>query len=471
MHFAYDVRNIKGFIFESNYLRIAAGASFLIKDFEKELQEELKDLVKFIHAAGGTGFGIVKDGASEEKIYEEFDKLKEKYLFDHPIVRKVIKDEEMNQVTFEKKDGELLEEPKVKGFGADLTKVFFLMALEKDSFRAPRVVEIPDGDRCMSCGKRIGKHSEVIGDEKVLICDVCYEKLKIADEKKREGITYNFKEISSKLGNGEKGYMGVFYADGNSMGDIYLDFESEENYKKFSEAVLDFAESVRKEIANLAKSQGKKIASPIFGGDDIMIFMPPEMLWEALKKFDEMEKNWDFHVKDKERKVTFSIGAAVIPEDFPLKFIFEVLSDLQKKAKERRAKEYDKENNFIAFRYFDSMDFEASKVINKEPIELSIGNGMKFEEFKKLVELSHRLKNKNAPKGKLRLLREIAIASDHEDEFEISAKYFLIRSLDDMDLTDKVLDKASNKLLGDLLEVHSALDDWGWKCEESSNSD
>ena len=257
------------------------------------------------------------------------------------------------------------------------------------------------------------------------------------------------------------------------MGDIYLGFESEEDYRDFSNAVLDFAENVRKEIASLAESQDKKIASPIFGGDDIMIFMPPEMLWEALKKFDEMEKKGDFHVKDKDgnkRKVTFSIGAAILPEDFPLKFIFEVLSDLQKKAKERRAKENDEENSFIALRYFDSMDFEASKVINKEPIEISIGNGMKFEEFKNLVKLAFKLENKDVPNGKLGLLREIAIASDHEDEFEISAKYFLLRSVDDTKLTNEVINVASEKLLGDLLEVHSALDDWGWKCEKGSNS-
>jgi len=425
LYFVYDVRGIKKFIFESLEFKAVIGASELLRKFDEELREKLKGKVDF-YGGGGTGFGKLKDPSYKNEVESIFKDLVKEKLLGHTVIYDFVDENSFEDKEFQ---GKLQSAAKLGNFGKTMSKLFFALNLKKTRFDTYKdsigiIAQIPKDKLCPSCMKR-----EKISD----YCEVCSKKIEMGKETKNDSVKFtpNLTDISECIKGQSKGYIAVFYADGNSLGDIYLSFDRIEDYEKFTRELSTAIEDARVSLPQ--KVYGGKeciVASPLTGGDDLMLFVSPSKLIPLIEEFvNFMDKRLENIGSS--RKITFSIGAVILPAETPLNLIFEAVEELQDKAKESHQKALEdgtkEEDHYIALRYLTESSFTPHIEEDYPSAKIVYGKGISYKEFEMVKNIAENYA-KAGLKSKINTIKDMIRSSDSASELEISTIYFLGRA-------------------------------------------
>ncbi|HNW47079.1 MAG TPA: hypothetical protein PLB79_00195 [Thermotogota bacterium] len=414
--FAYDVQSIHSFLFESLEFKAIAGASRLIDKFDESMKLNSSESCECLFAGGGNGLFIIKHRS--DSLQQAFEKNKAQFLFDHPVV----------SVEFEIEDWPPKTTPfppwfQCKGLenSGDFPKIYSRVALEleKQKQRVTCQLTSPKTLRnlCPLCGNREIDSNSRYNDD--LICEVCSGKIEEAKSIEDKKVTFNLEEISrslTKKGEREEGYLGVIYGDGNSLGNVYQKMNTPMEFSELS-ALL------RREILGAIQEATKSLtryAVPLLGGDDFLMIVPPERVFYVLhaleKKLSRLQA---------ERKITFSFGLAVLPTTIPLKFIFQIVEDLQDEAK--KANKSDPKahgEHCAAFRYLDTPFFGA---MGGAEGKIQYGVGMSTFQLWSLFETARKMRKQEVTKGVFSKLEQLFLKSGSK-AFTLNGFYYLMRN-------------------------------------------
>ncbi|MFQ3549236.1 MAG: hypothetical protein SNJ70_05750 [Armatimonadota bacterium] len=188
-------------------------------------------------------------------------------------------------------------------------------------------------------------------------------------EKKKERFKGDdiLKEVAGSIGdsiehfnNNNKGedskndWMAIVHADGNGLGQIFLNFKKasekkEGNYweklKRFSDALDDCTKQAFIEAIKVINTETKSVPL-ILGGDDLTVICPGnyaiDFTKEFLLKFKELTKdnNAINYVKDLENGVSACAGIALIKPHYPFSAAYSIAEDLIKSAKKVKEKSF-----------------------------------------------------------------------------------------------------------------------------------
>lgn len=425
---SYDVDSIKSYIFAPDEFQKIIGGSVLIRQFDEEIAENLKDLAVRIFSGGGSGMFLV----SKQNCERTKETIVETFKNKVPGASITVVSEELSKIkeffgcssqnrTALVSDFKIPTEPTFYG-------VFSYMASKmgrekRNKVRTSEVLVNANQEPCEICG--VGK------PENGRVCRACIEKgnavenLKFGSgkglfESLWKTMSLNLNEIATKSSEGQRGWLGVIYGDGNNLGKIYKQINIASEYAKFSE---NLEKAILKAVENVAKQWHlyKKFAAPILGGDDLMLLVPADRVFNVLESLIS-ELSTDEFLKSKD--ITFSFGVAVVPSTLPVRFIFELAQKLLKSAKESSYANQRK-GFHVAYRFLEMGVFKPKTLFKVgERIYSNLGCGMKYDEFKKL--LNEVVSLKNARKRNL-LYKLLSVLETEPAEAIINAYYFCAR--------------------------------------------
>lgn len=283
---------------------------------------------------------------------------------------------------------------------------------------------------CLSCHKKREKDKEIkkkikqILDQKLILPvenrhDV-WERLlpELMESPEYDAISKDRPEDFSTIGelSSPKGYMGLIYADGDSMGDKLERLNSIDKIKEFSETIDDaIFKAVLHAIQTHLKPKEGYFPFDILmlGGDDLVMVTTAEQaistaitVMEKFKEFTEPLANKLF----KEEGLSLSVGVVIAHAKFPIRHFLKLSENLIKSAKKKGKGKI----HFQVISASNSMDFETEfkprKVIeNKKTIEYypSLRPYHPYQ-LTQLTEKIQLLKSSNFPCNKLQAFRESA---------------------------------------------------------------
>lgn len=315
---------------------------------------------------------------------------------------------------------------------------------------------------CDSCGEQYASHS-VTSPESELLCGSCKNKRdkndkikadiqavisgkakgamehklwhRLLRDLKAEGYKMTKKnrpEDFDDLGemSNPKNYMGLIYADGDSMGKALEELNNLDEVKQFSEVVDDaIYQAVREAICASLPPGDKYFPFDILmlGGDDLVMVTTAHKTIEVSMKI--AEKFSEFTQKGLSKFLTLSIGAAIVHTTFPFSSLLTLAEGALKFAKKEAAKRkrHGRETskggliNFIVVSNSNSLDFETyhSETLNDEGQNLyRTIRPYSLSDMRHIVETIRCLKRKNFPRGKLKGLRDSIFQSRNQSFLE-----------------------------------------------------
>lgn len=180
-------------------------------------------------------------------------------------------------------------------------------------------------ERCDACGDWEAQNTGRDG-EQVCLCDICYSKLKVRNSERieipfhntikklcgfngiiicKEGVNpdgsddylrvsypgndvslVDFKTLADKSSPG--GYMGVFYADGNSMGELLSRCDTLESYRDLSGNISKTSKDALKTAKDKVESlYQERFNCQVFigGGDDLLAVLPADQALKFAEEF------------------------------------------------------------------------------------------------------------------------------------------------------------------------------------------
>lgn len=462
-YFAYDVRGIKDFIFESNEFRCIHGASRLLDDFDRCTQKALKNFgLTCIFAGGGTGLFEIPENADTEKdkIKEQIENIRAKYLMDHHVEYVFVDPDTVQTSLYPGAHLDTIDNFDENNYSKFFTRIALKLNKEKNRFKPQGEIRVKK--LCGLCGRREVSETIKVADEEGYqekqVCEMCYKKFNRAKQEaeQEKGQLFSLNDISecsarssSDQESEKAGYIAVIYGDGNSFGNIYKTFaitNDFEEYRTFSKDLKQFTDDCRALLTRTAK----RYVAPLLGGDDILVFLPPSQVFDTLNALVREISGRRFGGHE----LTFSFGIAVVPSTLPLKFIFNTAQNLLKAAKRRR---YEINKGFaISFRYLKS--FELNPCTEVENI--SFGEGFTKEEFDRILEIHssfHEMLQNRSTINKIYQI--VSLQRENRAATKITLEYFLYRaSPKDTDVSELVrflLNLRNNKYvhLGTFLDV------------------
>lgn len=188
----------------------------------------------------------------------------------------------------------------------------------------------------------------------------------------REGYPMTGKERPEDFGDlGEmsepKNYMGLIYADGDSMGKVLEALCNLNNVKQFSKVVDDaIYQAVREAILAYLPPGGKYFPFDILmlGGDDLVMVTTAHKVLEVSMKIT--ERFSELTEAGLGKRLTLSVGVAIAHAKFPFSSLLKLAEQALKFAKKeavkrkRRGQKVEKEGliNFIVVSNSNSLDFD-----------------------------------------------------------------------------------------------------------------
>ncbi|HOO73925.1 MAG TPA: hypothetical protein PLS66_01410 [Tepiditoga sp.] len=457
--FSYDVDSIKNYIFSSNEFKAIMGASYIVKEFDSFISKESK--VKGYHVVnciGGTGlFLISKNEVSQlkELIESSFKKiviggtLTTSWCDFWPF-------ELINGLETKGNDSVVNELDKLfdfkfndtgknkYGFSSVFSKLASKMRDEKNSKLKEFKTVTSDLEICESCLTYPASEKVYLHDEKKYFCSYCKEKydkgkeilkLGIKDEKNTE-FSDDFMHITKKEIYDEENWMAVIYIDGNSLGKIYSNINTEKDYveisKKIEEATVgSVAETVRK------YELSRKFAALILGGDDILLFVPCDIAVNFFIDLSETLKN-----NYKEIGISFCGSLLFVKNSLPLKMIFEASEKLLKSAK--KAYYNGKKNEcYVASRVLYENTSEPVEKIKVGMFEEILGEGETLSDFIFFTDMISKIS-----KEEKNLIRKYSAFTEEVYEIaELNFNYYYSKekekfiNIDEKTLKNKILFK------------------------------
>lgn len=210
--------------------------------------------------------------------------------------------------------------------------------------------------RCDGCGVRAAEKPWQFEDRSDWLCAPCYhhrqrgrlERRWLEKEKPELETAESINDIVGP--EAERGYIAVIYADANGMGQMLFAMERMADYALFSQTVTEVFDTVIADIVQGFNLKGRYQA-PILGGDDLLLLVPAGKAAEIVASLRERVKaqfstRADALPPAQEtvagllRQITLSVGFAIVPAHFNIRFSVDYAEALLRRAKEAR---YDSE--------------------------------------------------------------------------------------------------------------------------------
>ncbi len=447
--FSYDVDSIKNYVFSSSEFKAIIGASKLVSDFDVIANNFLENENSYvIHAVGGTGLAIV---LSEElhRIEQELIKAFEENVPGGFLTTSSV-DFYPSELIYGLKKEELEEEKLEQQFGIkfnNLTKepsfyrLFSLLASKMREKKNSKQIEMkritPEFHICESCNTYPAFYTLPVAADinepgEIRICEACKKKIEVGEEKiKKDHFASSLLKIDTKADEEQlSDWLGVIYIDGNNLGKLYSRIQTDQEYIKVSENIERASINAVNQVIEQMKLKDK-YASPILGGDDIMLFVPSRLAIDIYFKLDEILTKEFRNIDGKGNGISYCGSILFCKKTMPLKIIFEASNSLLKEAKSAYYNNFqkgEKEKNYIATRVLwgNSTEVKTTEYFgtNKEIKEI-IGEAMEFEEFKRYYNLLKRLSNEEVTflQKAAKLMNEIAPVA------KLNVNYFFTKNI------------------------------------------
>jgi hypothetical protein len=307
---AGEIIKIHNYLLKAPQLRYLTGGSLLLETFSKNivipLANKIDSSAKGVRSSAAGRFMIEFDDNKKAETFLKIVKFTANRLFGQGSLLVCGPLNKSNGIVKEISDK--LEGMKVSGAKVSISA--------NHSFQYVQ--------RCSACGswdavkfKRFDRD-----EEPALLCNICYKKLEarnyekitiefpdgyhikgiIIDKEanpsevdflqvtyalnKYEDYSDKSKDFKDMVKDTKTGYIGVFYADGNTMGELISKCDTPEKYVEFSNKITDSTEDAL-ESAVLSASVNGKFPGKIFikGGDDILVVLPAEQSIVFAEKF------------------------------------------------------------------------------------------------------------------------------------------------------------------------------------------
>ncbi|GAB4405959.1 MAG: hypothetical protein Kow00123_18420 [Anaerolineales bacterium] len=260
-----------------------------------------------------------------------------------------------------------------------------MRAAKMSKATAPFYEAHPFGKRCERCGKRMATTEQKIGADTELLCPICALR---ADRgrKRGEGIRGRFNEefwhahgtdrpaqqpqdLRELVKSAKRKYLALLYADGNDIGALLQRLGSKEQYREASKALT---EGTRAAVFGALEAVcGDALQASDFwpfdivniGGDDVTVLVQAGYAWEVavefLKRFeDEVNRRlrealnpWPAGLPD---KITVSCGIAVAEANYPIRYLYDLVTDVLKRAKKAAKREKVAPRSAVTFLWLPS---------------------------------------------------------------------------------------------------------------------
>ncbi len=378
-----DTDAIKEYVFETSSLPQIRGGSQLLVECEAEVTKRIEQLGggKIYCSGGSFLFKVPADKAEEVK------KVIEKLYLDRTLVATVTVVYEQNSLprplTNSLPDGwarRLWDAHREAQQSGDFARrVAFLSARVREAKVQKREVPFfeafPFGRRCESCGKRVAlkevpryePREEEITPERVALCQVCLRRhrkgVRGTEDQARGRFNqafWNFASPQAKqppdldhlVKSARRTYIALLYADGNDIGRLLQQVQSENEFKALSEALEKGTQQALFEALRevcgpeLRKSEDYWPFEIVnIGGDDVTLLIQAGYAWEVavkfLQRFEEEIKaritasdGLGYWPQAWPERITASCGIAIADVKYPVRYLELLANDLLKQAKQ-----------------------------------------------------------------------------------------------------------------------------------------
>ena len=446
---SFDTDRIKEYVFATGKLKEIRGASAILDELNRQdMVEKGRDFsAEKIYANGGSGMFTVSENSIEPLIQA----VEREYCI------KTLTGSVTSAVTdlpdnFTNRDD-------VKPY---LRTLGYRLRLKKDGKAVNQpLVTHPFLRTCDSCGEQYASHS-VMDPESELLCGSCKNKRdknngiradieaiisgkineyvehklwhRLLHDLKEKGYDLTGKnrpEDFNSLGemSNPRNYMGLIYADGDSMGKELGQLGNLDEVKQFSQ-VVDNAiyQAVQEAIIEYMPPSDKYFPFDILllGGDDLVMVTTAhkaiEVSLKIAEKFSELTRT------DLGRSLKLSVGVAIAHTTFPFSSLLELAEQGLKFAKKeatkrkRRGQEDAPEGliNFVVESNSNSLDFDAyhretlSYEYRKNQYLYRTLRPYRSTDLRYIIETTRCLKRNSFPRGKLKGLQNAVFQSRNQ---------------------------------------------------------
>ena len=443
---SFDTDRIKEYVFATGKLKEIRGASAILDELNRQdmVEKGRNFSAEKIYANGGSGMFTVSETSTEALIQAV---EREYYLktLTGSITSAVtdLPDDFTNQDNVKpylrtlgyrlrlKKDGKAVNQP--------LVTHPFLRTCDScgEQYASQSVTELEPELLCGSCKNKRDKNNEIRADIEAIISGEINEYVehklwhRLLHDLRGEGYELTGKnrpEDFNSLGemSNPKNYMGLIYADGDSMGKELEQLGNLDEVKQFSQ-VVDNAiyQAVQAAIIEYLPPGDKEFPFDILllGGDDLVMVTTAhkaiEVSLKIAEKFSELTKT------DLGRSLKLSVGVAIAHTTFPFSSLLQLAEQALKFAKKeaakrkRRGQEEATEGliNFIVESNSNSLDFDTyhSETLIGEDHKISRTlRPYSLTDLRYIVETIRYLKAENFPHGKLKGLQNAVFQSRNQ---------------------------------------------------------
>lgn len=444
---SFDTDRIKEYVFATGKLKEIRGASAILDELNRlDMVAKAEEFhAEKIFADGGSGMFIVPETSAESLIHA----IEKEY-------RLRTQTGSITSATMELPDN-FTNQDDVRGY---LQTLAYRLRLKKDEnalhqpilthpflrtcdscgdqYASQSITEPERELLCRSCEHKRGKNREIQRDIKGVTSGTAKEDLKhklwyrLLGELAREGYEMQGKSRPEDFGDlGEmsepKNYMGLIYADGDSMGKVFELLENLDKVKQFSKSI-DGAiyQAVHEAILEYLKPSDRNAYFPfdilMLGGDDLVMVTTADKALEVSMKISERFSELTEAYLD--QSLTLSVGVAIAHTKFPFSSLLRLAEQALKFSKKEAVKRKRSGQgitegliNFIVVNNSNSLDFDAyyKNTLSDEDSNLyRTLRPYSIKDLQYVIKTIRFLKAKGFPRGKLNGLRDSVFQSRNQ---------------------------------------------------------
>lgn len=436
---SFDTDRIKEYVFATGRLREIRGASAILDELNRlDMVEKSREFqAETIYANGGSGMFTVPETSADafiQAIEKEYRLRTRTGSITSAVTQLPLGF--TNQDDIQPHLQTLMYRLRVKKDGNAehqnlLTHPFLRTCDSCGEAYASQNVRDPEPELlCGSCKGKREKNQEIQDDIAGVVSGEAEEDLdyklwhRLLGNLAREGYPMTGKDRPQDFNDlGEMSepanYMGLIYADGDSMGKVLERLSDLDAVKKFSQVVDDaIYGSVQQAILTYLPPGNKYFPFDILmlGGDDLVMVTTADKAVEVSMKIT--EKFSELTQKCFDERLTLSVGIAIAHASFPFSSLLNLAEQALKFAKKQAVKRKRRGQqinegliNFIVVNNANSLDFDSyyEQTLRAEERNIHLYRTLRpytLTDLRYIIETIHGLKRERFPRGKLKGLRD-----------------------------------------------------------------
>ncbi|HSL83379.1 MAG TPA: hypothetical protein VLF66_11430 [Thermoanaerobaculia bacterium] len=386
---AFDADRIQGWVFASERVQVAAGASKVLDELNRAVRDGkiVSDLQRknrgrglqgVLYSAAGGGLLVADTHFSEDDLERQVEEWLEDERRSHgltfTVVARRLHARDLRPTT----EGQTLAEADdplgrfevLDGLGGALVRLQVEVRRRKEeqpSYERRTRFEERSGEpleRCPSCGRRPPRNPPVLGDDPNYWCSRCQGLRRYWREQRQPGEAalerddrpLTFEDLAEASPQG-RGYLAFLAVDGNSMGAVVQGVRTLLELRAFSEATTRIYESARRRAVELLPGflkddwpADEAHLSLLSGGDEITLVLPasaaPRVAVDVLRAIEEgfdeatgpgglLAEAFAGNPTGLERLRRAGAGAGLVAaqSSFPVRLLRRYAGELQRRAK------------------------------------------------------------------------------------------------------------------------------------------